>query len=146
MIYFKALSTQPEWNWMHALCHMIKCEDSQGIIGYDEKGIIKCGAVFDSFTVDACSVHLAMLSPMALRYGFLDEIAKHLFITCSRERVFGLVPSNNSKAIKLNSHLGWKEVTRIPDAVSSGVDYIVLRMDKEDCRWLHHKTKEEEAA
>lgn len=146
MIYFKPLTTQHEWEWMYSLCHMIKCEDSQGIIGHDEKGVFKCGAVFDSFTVDSCSVHLAIVSPMCIRAGFLNALANHLFITCKRTFIFGLVPCNNAKAIKFNSHLGWKEVTRIPDAIRSGVGYVVMRMDKEECRWLSKEVKKEEAA
>ena len=146
MIYFKALTTQAEWDWMFSMCHMIRCEDSQGVIGYDDGGTIQCGSVFDSFTSDACSVHLAILNPIVIRHGFLTELARHLFITCGRKRIFGLVPSNNAKALKLNAHLGWKEVARIPDAIRSGVGYVVLRMDKEDCRWLPKEAEKAEAA
>lgn len=145
MIYFKPLTTKPEWDWMFALCNMIRCEDSQGVVGYDEKGNLQCGAVFDSFTNDACSVHLAILNPMVIRHGFLDELARHLFVTCKRQRIFGLVPSNNAKALKLNKHLGWREVARIPDAIRLGVDYVVMRMDKEECKWLPKEFKEEAA-
>jgi len=146
MIYFKALNTQAEWDWMYALCYMIRCEDSQGVVGYDEKGDLQCGAVFDSFTVDSCSVHLAIPNPMSIRHGFLDELARHLFITCKRKFIFGLVPSNNARALKFNTHIGWREVARIPDAIRSGVDYVVMRMDKEECRWLPKEVREEEAA
>jgi hypothetical protein len=121
---------------MYNLCHMIRCEDSQGIVGYDGKGDIKCGAIFDSWTVDACSAHFAITNPFVIRAGFLHECFRHLFIESGRERVFGLVPSTNAKALKLDKHLGFTEVARIPDAIADGVDYIVIRLDKRDCRWI----------
>lgn len=147
MIKFKALLEGQEWEWMRARCHMVVCEDSQGVIGYDdEKGSIRCGAVFDNFTVDSCSVHLAIDNPTVLRHGFLEELARHLFVTCGRARIFAVVPSNNSRALKLNLHIGWKEVGRIPDAISKDIDGVVLRMDKEDCRYLPQEVKQGVAA
>ena len=101
-----------------------------------DNDIIQAIAVFDSFTVDACSVHFAIDNPFVIKHGFLNEIARHLFIQCGRKRIFGLVPSNNEKALKLDKHIGMEEVARIPDAVKEGVDYIVMRMDKESCRWI----------
>ena len=118
------------------------CEDTQGIVAYDEAGAIQAISAFDSFTVDACSVHLAIDNPIVLRHGFLTELAYHIFVTCNRKRIFGLVPSNNKKARKLDEHIGFKEVARIPDAVREGVDYIVYRMDKEACRWLPQELRE----
>jgi len=138
VIYYKPLTEAHEWQWVQARAHPICCEDSQGIVAYDvEKGIIVALAVFDSFTVDACNVHLAIDRPMVLRHGFLEECARHLFITCGRKRIFGLVPADNAKALKLNKHLGYREVARVPDAYAEGIDYVVLRMDADDNRWIN---------
>jgi hypothetical protein len=49
--------------------------------------------------------------------------------------MFGLVPDNNEKALKLDKHIGFHEVARVPDAICDGVGYIVMRLDKENCRW-----------
>lgn len=136
MITFKPITTQEEWRWIRERARCIACEDSQGIVAICEDGAIGAVAAFDSFTVDACSVHLAIDRPIVLRRGFLSEIAAHLFYACSRKRIFGLVPSNNEKALRLDKHIGFREVTRIPDAMKEGVDYVVMRMDREDCRWL----------
>ena len=106
---FKPLTETEEWEWVQARAHAIACEDSQGVVVYDND-IIQAIAVFDSFTVDACSVHFAIDNPFVIKHGFLNEIARHLFIQCGRKR--------------------------IPDAVKEGVDYIVMRMDKESCRWI----------
>jgi hypothetical protein len=81
MIKFRPLTEQVEWTWMYERAHQIACEDSQGIVAYDDKDEIQAVAVFDSFTVDACSVHFAIDNPMVIRSGFLNEIARHAFIT-----------------------------------------------------------------
>jgi hypothetical protein len=145
MIKFRPLTEQVEWTWMYERAHQIACEDSQGIVAYDDKDEIQAVAVFDSFTVDACSVHFAIDNPMVIRSGFLNEIARHAFITCNRKRIFGLVPSNNERALKLDLHIGFTEVARIPDAIADGIDYIVIRLDKRDCRWLPQEIRQEAA-
>ena len=80
---------------------------------------------------------------MALRHGLLEEIARHVYLDCGRERIFGLVPSNNNKALKLNKHIGMSEVARIPNGVMTGVDYVIMCLEKADCRFL---PKQKEAA
>jgi len=139
---FKPLTEPYDWDWVEKRTSLIACADSGGLVAYDEKGVVHAVCVWDSFTVDACSVHFAIDNPFVIRHGFLHEIARHTFITCNRKRIFGLVPSTNEKARKLDIHIGFREVARIPDAVKEGVDYIVLRMDKADCRWLSEEMRE----
>ena len=141
MIYFKSLNTEAEWKWVNERAHPIACHDTQGIVAYDKRGV-QAICVADSFTVDACSVHFAIDSPFVIRAGFFSEICHHLFVVCGRKRIFGLVPSNNEKALKLDLHIGFREVTRIPDAYSEGVAYVVLRMDKDGCPWLNEEQRE----
>lgn len=130
-----------EWEWMRKRASVLACEDTQGIVVYQDDEII-AACVADSFTVDACCVHLAIEKPIALRRGFLQEIARHLFITCGRNRIFGFVPSTNTKALKLDKHIGMVEVARIPNALNKGVDIVVLCMEKEACPWLPAQQKE----
>ncbi len=133
---FAPLTTPDEWQWVKSRCHQFAMEDSQGIIAYDDNDEICAGAVFDTFTVDSCCAHIAVDRPIAIRRGFLHEIARHLFIVCGRKRIFGQVPSTNEKALKFDLHIGFEEVARIPDSIATGVDTIIIRMDKEGCRWL----------
>lgn len=138
MIRFKALDTGAEWLWLQLKAGVIACQDSQGIVALDDTGAIAAICVADSFTTDACQVHFAIDRPLVIKYGFLHEIARHLFITCNRKRIFGLVPSDNAKALKLDTHIGFREVARVPDGYAEGVDYVVLRMDRDNCRWIEH--------
>jgi hypothetical protein len=145
MIQFKPLDQQAEWDFFKERTHVIQCEDSQGIVAFDERGI-QAVAVFDTWTVDSCSVHYCIPNPMVLRRGFFREVGDYLFNRCNRTHIFGLVPSNNEKALKFDRHIGMHDVAVIPDAVRKGVDYVVMRMNKEDCRWIDQPVKEERAA
>jgi len=142
---FVPLTDAIDWAWIKSRTQVIAMEDSQGLVVYNDDGTIAAGAVFDSFSPDGCMVHWAVDNPWVLRHGFLQEIARHLFVTCKRERIFGLVPSNNKKAIKFVLHVGMREVARIPHALGEGVDYIVMTMTKAECRWLADEFKQEAA-
>jgi len=124
---------------MQKQCLPLRCEDSQGIVAYDDNNKIVAMAVFDGFTVDSCHAHVAITNPLVIRSGFLHEVFCHLFYTCGLKRVFGLVPTNNEKALKFDVKIGFTEVARVPDGFETGVDYAVVRMDKEDCRWIHQQ-------
>ena len=139
---FSQLCLPQEWKWFQDRTHVIACEDSQGLVVRQEDGVIAAMAVFDSFSPDGCSAHWAIENPMVLRHGFVQEVARHLFVTCKRQRIFGLVPSNNKKALKFARHIGMREVARIPHAMGEGIDYIVMTMTREECRWLADEFKE----
>ena len=140
MIAFRPLTTAEEWAWVRARAHPIACEDSQGVVAYDQStGSILGVCVADSFTADACNVHLAIDSPSILRRGFINELAQHLFHDCGRKRVFGLVPEDNARALKFNKHIGFQEVARVPHAVREGVGYVVMSMARTDCRWFNEQ-------
>ena len=145
MIAFKPMTTMEEFLWFKERTHVIRCEDTQGIVAVDRGGDILAVCVADSFSPDSCNVHMAIDNPHVIRRGFLSEIARHLFVTCGRSHIFGLVPSTNQKALKFDKHIGFEEVCRIPDGVGTGVDYIVLRMDKATCPWLNEEQKREAA-
>jgi hypothetical protein len=125
-----------EWDWMKARAHMITCEDSRGIVAYDDKNRIAACCVFDSFTADSCNVHIAIDNPLVIRSGFLKEIFRYLFVESGRKRIFGFIPANNEKSLNFSKHVGWVEDKRITNGFATGIDYVVLCMEKADCRWI----------
>lgn len=129
-----------EFMWFKERTHVIRCEDTQGIVAMRGHDILAV-CVFDSFTVDGCSVHFAIENPMVIRRGFFSEIAYHAYVVCGRKRMFGLVPDNNERALKLDKNIGFKEIARVPNAISEGVGYIVMELLKEDCRFLPQELK-----
>jgi hypothetical protein len=138
-IQFKPMTESSEWEFFKAKTQVIRCEDTQGIVAYSTTGKILAACVADSFSPDSCNVHMFIDNPIVIKHGFLHAIGHHMFNTCKRSHIFGLVPSNNEKAIKFDKHIGFTEVARIPDGVGTGTDYVVLRMNKADCPWITHE-------
>lgn len=138
------LTTEGQWAWFSSLSHAVLCGDTHGFIMFNDSGTPQAAVVFDTVTPEAMNVHMVVENPMALRHGLLQTAAEHAFLKRGKKRLFGLVPDNNQKALKLNKHIGWREVTRIPDAIREGVGIVVMRIDKEGCRWLP-EIKEEAA-
>jgi len=53
----------------------------------------------------------------------------------------GLTPANNLKALKLNKHIGFREVCRIPDGHKPGIDSVLQIMTRDECRWINLSEK-----
>ena len=134
--------TDEEWAWMNERAFPIRDEYSVGIVAYDKNEKICAAFVADSFTIDSCGVHLAIGNPACIRRGFLNECLHFIFVTRGRKRAFGIVPSNNLKAIRFNEHIGFREVARLPDGYATGIDYVYMRMDADNNRWVNLQQQE----
>lgn len=138
---FKPLETAEEWRWFKDRTSVLLCEDMQGIVALQGDKIAAI-VVFDSWTPESANVHMAIENPMAIRAGLFSEVAYHAYVKNNRKRLFGLVPSNNERALKTNAKIGFREVARVPDALATGVDYIVMRLDRDECEWLPGRLRE----
>tara|TARA_R110000787_G_scaffold3980_3_gene15521 strand:- start:3166 stop:3609 length:444 start_codon:yes stop_codon:yes gene_type:complete len=147
MIKFKPLTDQAEWDWMAKRASPMRVEDSQGLVAYNEAtGVISGIVVMDSWTKSGCQAHIAIDNPMCIRAGLLREAFFHIHVTCDRKYVFGTVPAGNKKAYDFDLKMGFEEVARIPDGYAEGVDYIIIRMSRENNPWLPKRIEQKEAA
>jgi hypothetical protein len=141
-VRFAPLTTKQEWRWLVARTHILACEDSTGIVAYDDNNELAAAMVADSFSPDGCNAHWVIEKPLVIKHGFINEVARHLFITRGRKRIFGLIPANNANSLRFSKHIGMNEVARIPHAMGEGIDYIVMVMLREDTRWLTDEMRE----
>jgi RimJ/RimL family protein N-acetyltransferase len=56
----------------------------------------------------------------------LDHAYKYAFETCKLKRLTGLVEADNSKALKIDKHIGFLEEGIMQEAGSEGQDMVVL--------------------
>jgi RimJ/RimL family protein N-acetyltransferase len=140
VIEFKPMTTEEEWNWIHDRTRCIRYGDSAGIVAYrgDE---IQAVATFDTFTVNACNMGIAIMNPMVIRRGFLGEIARHLFTVCDRKRVFAYVAETNKRSLKFVEKAGARIVATIPDALDEGVGYTVFCFTEDECLWIEQNKR-----
>ena len=99
----------------------------------------------DSWTASGCQAHFAIDKPMCIRRGLFREVAHHVYVVCGRKYIFDLLPADNDRAYKFDLKMGFKEVSRVPDGYAEGVDYIVVRMSREENRWLPEEMRKEAA-
>ncbi len=136
MIAMRAMDPN-DWDWIQRRAQCILCEDTQGVTAYEtETGKVLACCAIDSFTENSCSTHMAIDNSMVLRHGFLEEISRHLFVTCGRSNIISLIPSTNKRTLRFNKHVGFKEVARVPNAIADGIDYVVMQMTRDECKWL----------
>jgi ribosomal protein S18 acetylase RimI-like enzyme len=91
---------------------------------------------YNGFNYRICSMHVAGDGGRWIDRQMLRVCFDYVFRQCDRVAVYGQVASNNMPALRLDTHLGFKEVHRIKDAVADGVDLVILEMRRENCRWL----------
>ena len=147
MIKFKPMTEKHAWDLIHARSHPMWMKDSQGIVAYeDTTGEIAGIVIMDSWTPSGCQTHFAIDNPICIRRGLFREVALHIHVACDRRYIFGLIPANNEHAHKFDLKMGFREVARIPEGYDIGVDYIVVRLAREDNRWLPKEFRQQEEA
>lgn len=123
-----------EWDWFCKINPILRVEDSRGIIARRDNEIA-AACVFDNWLEGSVQLHLIVLRPLVTRHGFIDAVFKAAYGE-DRGLILAWVPSGRTAAIKLNRHLGFTEVCRIHGGYRPGVDYILMQLKREDCKYL----------
>ena len=76
----------------------------------------------------------------------LREVFKYAFVTAQRELLLGIVNSRNEKAMRMDEHLGFRELFRLPGVHDDGGDMVLMGMTKNECRYLDAAVAVEEAS
>ena len=136
-IEFRAFSGPHDWGWVNQQVGILQVEDTTGIMAIDTDTNTTVGAcIMDNWTANSVQAHFMITDPMVLRHGFIEECFDYIFNHAGRRYIYGFVPGNNEKALKLNAHMGFTEILRLPDAFTDGVDYVVMQLRREDCKYL----------
>lgn len=117
------------------------CGDLQALFWVDADNKIEWVVGYTAFIGKTCQVHFVNLkggyTPRKLLFAAFDFPFNH----CGLEKVFGVVNSNNTKAVEYDRKVGLKEAMRFKGMHDDGGDLIVLYMDKADCRWIRELKK-----
>lgn len=109
-------------------------------IGVEEDGAIIAGAVYCEYNGKNCWVHIAgepgrhWLINEFLSYGF-----DYPFNQLKVNRLTGWVEASNEAALRLDLHLGYEIEATLKGAARDGGDVHIVRMFKDDCRYLKGK-------
>lgn len=118
--------------------HVMPTPDTEcvGWVSDDTKKLV-CVVGMQGFIGKVCQIHVAYapgwhFTPRALS----SAVFRHAFITKGREMLLGVVNSKNERAMKLDLHLGFKELHRLHGMHDDGGDLVLLGMTRNDCRYI----------
>lgn len=140
-IGFRSFNGEIDWAWVCEQVPILRVEDTGGLVAFDEDtGKLQAACMWDNWTKTTVQVHLIIVNKFVLKKGFLEEVADYLFNHCNRKAIYGFVPSDNIKALRLNSHLGYTVKAILEDGIDEGIDYIMLELKRENCKYLPKET------
>jgi len=88
---------------------------------------------YSSWTPNSVRMDIALDAPATFR-ALLPHMFKYPFTEGGREMAFVVIASDNKRSLKLTEHTGFKELHRLVDAHSPGVDLVVMMLRRSDCR------------
>lgn len=90
----------------------------------------------DNWTDNSCQAHISISNAMCLRPdGLVHRTVQYVYDFNDREIIYGLVRSDNPKAVEFDKRLGFKIEHTLKDAFEPGVDNIIMSMRKNDCNY-----------
>ena len=141
-IAFRFFDGSTDWAWVRSRLPVLRTEDTGGLVAYDkDTGELQAACMWDNWTHTTVQVHLLIVNKKVLKMGFLEEKADYLFNHKKRFAIYGFVPGDNIKALRMNTRIGFTVKSILEDGISNGVDYILLELKKENCRFLPKQVK-----
>ena len=139
-IEFRVFHGPSDWGWCNQQVGIVRCEDTTGIMAIDLDTNETVGAcIMDNWTQNSVQCHFMLTNPLVLRHKFIECCFDFLFINKGIARIYGLVPADNEKAVKLNTHMGFTIKARLEEAFEVGVDYLLMELKRENCKFIEQK-------
>jgi len=131
----RPLSGELDWGWINRALPIMQVEDTSGLVAISDNKPV--GAlILDNWTETSVQGHFYIKDPMVLRSDFLEYCCDYVFNVRDRKALYALVPGNNEKALKLDVHMGFTEKCRFEGAFAEGVDYVIMELKRENCKYL----------
>ena len=141
-----AMAEQEHWDYMCRTAECVWSPTARGIVVLDHNMLPCAGVMFDAWCPNSGQVHIAITNPLAIRAGFVNEGFRYFFEECDKEVMIGVTPANATKALKFNKKVGLREVYRVKDGFTQGIDLIIQEIRKDECRWINHGQEYSSAA
>jgi hypothetical protein len=126
-----------DWRWCNQQVGVNQTADTTGILAVNTDTGERYGAcIMDNWTNNSVQCHFMLTRPMVLRHKLLECCFNYMFIERGVARAYGLVPADNAKAVKINTHMGFTLKSVLEEAYDVGVDYLVMEMKRENCTYI----------
>lgn len=94
------------------------------------------GVVFSHFTGESIAIHSASWDAHWINRDLLFVTFDYPFNQLGVKRIFGQVAEDNLAARRFNENLGFRYVARVEGVFPDDIACLVMRMDRQDCRFL----------
>lgn len=105
-------------------------------IAREENGRLLGGVIYTNFTGESVAMHSASWVERWITRDLLWICFDYPFNQMGVARIFGQVPADNAAAIRFNTNLGFKVIATIEGVYKDGIDCLVMRMERDECRHL----------
>jgi L-amino acid N-acyltransferase YncA len=112
------------------------CNDLEAVFWTDNQNNIEWVAGYTAFIGKTCQMHVIGFNKAYCPRKFLQGAFDYAFNFRSRDKVFGVVNSNNKESMEYTQRVGFKEATRFSKMHDDDGDLVVHEMDKANCRWI----------
>ena len=112
-----------------------RSEDFQAIGRVGVAGQLIGVVGYNGFCGRCCSMHIAGDGNWVSR-EFIRAAFDYPFNQIGVEYVVSPLGADNHRALKFDKHFGFTELARIPEGWDVGVDLVILKLKKSDCKWL----------
>lgn len=117
--------------------HLQMSEDFQAIVNVSSeelKGVVG----FNGFLGKTAQVHIAGTGNWVTR-EFIRQVFDYAFNQLKLNYLIGVVNSDNARALRFDQRMGFKLWQTLPNGVADGVDLVILKMNRDECKWLNGK-------
>ncbi len=90
---------------------------------------------YDCWTEGSCAMHQWIKDPRYVQRDILREGFRYPFGIGNLQVVMAVVRSDNQKALRFDTHLGFVPLAVVPDAYGPGIHMHILTLKRNDCRW-----------
>lgn len=106
-------------------------------IGLERDGDLIAGIIYEGFNKQSIWAHIAAApGSQWLNKEYLRFCTNYPFEFCKVQMILGYMDASNAQALRFAKHLGFREEARIGQAARDGGDILILKMRKEDCRYM----------
>ena len=143
---YRMMRGQPDWGIQSGIDGLTKFVTTTGIIAIDLDTDKLAGAcMMDKWTETTVHAHLTLVDSEAALHGFPEYVSNYLFNEMKRQRVYGMVPADNEKALQITSYIGFEVKAVLEEAYAVGVDYLLLELTRANCRFIDTEIDEKVA-
>ena len=101
----------------------------------DDAGKIHGMVGYDGWAENSVVMTIALENPASFR-SLLPMVFTFAFMDLNKGVALTTVASTNKRSMNLCERVGFRQIARVKDGISLGVDYVFYEMRRENCRWI----------